>query len=98
MTPEQFQTLIKLHNEQWIDELIRDDFKFIFDRILSPVERDITLAKIDGTSNQEIAQQRKSKISTIQRITYNIKCKYRNGINKRLDDWKIIRENKNVNK
>ena len=98
MTPEQFEILIRLNNNQWPSELINQDFRFIFDRILSPLERDILLAKIEGTSNEQIAFQRKCKINTIQRITYNIKYKYRNGINKRLDDWKIIRENKHNDK
>ena len=98
MTPLQLEILVRLHNEQWTDELLGQDFKFIFDRILSPVERDITLLRIDKMSVEDIAVKRNCKIGTIRRITYNIKCKYRNAINQRLDDWKAIRENKNVSK
>jgi len=98
MTPHQFEILIRLHNDEWNSDLISQDFNFIFDRILSPAERDVTLLRIDGLSVQEIADRRNTKVVTIQRIAYNIKCKYRNAINKRLDDWKAIRENKHDNK
>ncbi len=94
MTPLQFETLVKLHNDRWTDNLIGQEFGFVFDRILSPAERDVTSYKIQGLTLEQICEKKNCKLQTVKRIIYNIQFKYRNFINKRCDDWKPIREHR----
>jgi len=84
MNIEQYQTLIDLHHNRYTDSLI-DEFPYIFNRILSFAERDTLVYLINGLSINQTAKKRKCKISTIQRIIYEIKYKYRNGLGKRVE-------------
>jgi len=71
----------------WLDELLNNDFRYVFDKVLSPVEREITMLKIDGHSDTEIIKHLHIKLTTLKRRFRDIKFKYRNQIESRVDQY-----------
>jgi DNA-binding CsgD family transcriptional regulator len=86
MTPMEFNLLVALHRDNRWDSDLTLCFGYVFDRILTPIEREITKLKIEGLTDKEVCKVRKCKAATIQRAIYRIKYKFRNGIGERIED------------
>lgn len=80
-------TLIQLHNDIYTENMLSDQYYYVFAKILSRREREVVLLKLDGLTDKEIQQQLHIKASTLKRYTDNIKSKYRNKMDLRVDDW-----------
>jgi len=93
MTPDVFKALVDLHHGIWTADLIGQDFIWLFQNVLSPRERSVTELKIQGLNNAEISKQLGIKETTVKRVTYDIQYKYRNGMENRVSDWPVVREN-----
>jgi DNA-binding CsgD family transcriptional regulator len=78
----------------WDEELIGDLFSYVYTRVLTKTERIIVDNKIAGLVDGEIAVLLQSQVSTIKTHIYNIKRKYRNQTNKRVDHYQVFRRRK----
>ncbi len=74
----------------WTQELTEHDFRFIYTRSLSRKERLVTDLMIECVPINEIARLFNNKASSIERILYKIKRKYRLGCETRVDNWKTL--------
>lgn len=94
MDSYQFTALKDMHNNKWTDELLGESFTFVYNRILTKREKIVLDLKIqlfeegytDKKANEQIARLTKLKIATILRLLYNIKSKYRHGMDIRVDN------------
>ncbi len=96
-TPEldRIQILIRLHrHDEWDTELEGGLFRYVFDRVLTPTERIIVGEKVKGLIDGEIAVLLGSNPTTIKRHVRNIKKKYRNQMNTRVDHYQVFRRRK----
>lgn len=86
MDAELFMVLVRAHRGDWSEELMGDNFYFIYRNILTANERKVLVYKIDGKTNDYIGKKLGVKPTSIKRITNYILFKYRNGIGPRVDN------------
>lgn len=94
MDTHQFLALKQLHSGQWVSSLLGDDFSFVYNWVLTKRERIILGLKVqlyeeaytEKEANEEISRVLKLKPSTVTRLIYNIKSKYRNMMDIRVDN------------
>lgn len=94
LEPEESKALVDLHHNRWTEILLSVIFVHIYEHILTKQERIITGLKIEyyeegipeGRANTEIAVLMKIRESTLGRILYNIKNKYRHLMDARVDN------------
>ena len=90
------EVLVNLHKNQWDEELLDNHFfpSSFLSKVLSSRERQIIGMKVNGLVNGEIASILGIEIITVRRMLCLIKKKYREGMDTRVDDWKVIRREK----
>ena len=94
MEPDESKALIDLHHNRWTEILLSVIFVHVYEHILTKQERIITGLKIEyyeaGVTEREaninIAYLLNMKVSTVERILYNIKNKYRHLMDARVDN------------
>ena len=88
--------LLGIHKKKgrWPEDVLRYPFNYVFNRVLTPVERIITELRVEGRVNGEIAILLNSELKTVQRHIYSIRSKYRNQMNTRIDNHPVIRKTK----
>ncbi len=97
MTPLEFITLQNLENDVWDEELLGKDFALFRKKVLYPKERIVLELKVEGYTNEEICNLMKTKqggmqkLTTINRVCYDIKRKFRLGQQTRVDNLPIMR-------
>lgn len=86
------QILHLLHNNMYPEELVSSSYQYIIWKVLSRRERDILFQKVEGKTDEEISKMLKLTPQAIQRYVYNIRSKYRNHLDTRVDNknwfWK----------
>ena len=83
---EILRTLIKLHNDEYSDDLVGDDFNYIVWRVLTDKQRQILFFKVDGLTNKQVSLQLDISERSLKRRILEIKAVYRNGMTTRVDD------------
>lgn len=94
MDCESFDGLYNLHNNRWTEVLVSEIFRRIYDKILAQKERIVLDLKVqlysegygETNANKEICRLLQIKASTLSRLIYNIRMKYRQGIDIRVDN------------
>lgn len=91
--PSEHTVLAQLHHNHYSEELLSDRFSYVVWKILTRREREVLFQKIDGRSNREIADSMHISIATIRRYVYNIRSKFRNHLDTRVDNkaWAFFR-------
>lgn len=74
------------------EELVSSSYQYIIWKVLSRRERDVLFQKVEGKTDEEISKLLKITPQAIQRYVYNIRSKYRNHLDTRVDNknwfWK----------
>lgn len=83
---EREEVIRLLHKDIWSEELLGEEFLFIVERILEPRERIVLENKVEGYSDQEICKLMRIKVSRLRRIETEIKSKFRNQLDLRVDN------------
>lgn len=92
---ERERLLVTIHqqNTNWPKELLNYPFDFVYNYVLSPIERRIVTYKVaDNLVDGEIAIKLGKTLATIKRHIYNIRKKYRLQEHFRSDNHPKVRE------
>jgi len=91
---EREKLLVDIHqkNTGWSEKLLDSPFSYVYEQVLTPLERRIVRFKIEGLVDGEIAIALKKELGTIKRHTYNIRRKYRLQTDPRVDNHPKIKE------
>lgn len=87
-------TIHLLHRDIYSSDLFSGDCLFVFDRLLTPKERQIVQMKVDEASTSEILLLLGMQESTLKRHIYNLKMKYRTKAHTRVDNDLRLRAKK----
>jgi len=94
---ERQKLLYDIHNGIWSEKLLEGPFEYVFNVVLTPTERHIVHGKISGFVDGELAIKNKCSLGTVKRHIYNIRSKYRNQIDVRVDNHPVLRKRKGFN-
>ncbi len=91
---EREKLLMDIHqsNTNWPEKILDSPFSYVYEQVLTPLERRIVRLKIEGLVDGEIAIALKKELSSIKRHTYNIRRKYRLQTDPRVDNHPKIKE------
>lgn len=78
-----------LHKDIWSEELLGEEFLYIVERVLEPRERIVLENKVEGYPDEEICRLMRIKPSRLSRIESEIKSKFRNQIDLRVDNLNL---------
>lgn len=74
----EIKTLYLLHHNIWDETLLEPPFLFFYMRVLAPRERQVVDWKLQGLSDEQVAQKMGIKTSAVAQYVYNIRYIYRN--------------------
>lgn len=100
------EALYQMHHDVWLPELLNPSYfpelmrphytrfgkKLRLKYWLTKKELLLIDLKVDGLTNSEIAELLKIRESTLRRKIYDIKSKYRNNMDTRVDDLREVRD------
>lgn len=94
MDIDTFEALQDLHNNKWTDLLLSNLFTSTILTVLTKKERVVLGQKVqlyeegvpEDRANEIIARLLNTKVSSVTRLIYNIKSKYRHGMDVRVDN------------
>lgn len=75
--------------DYWPEELLSEEWEWLVEDLLSPVERITLENKVEGYSNQDIARLMSTSLKNIQNVISSIKSKIKNEMltGSKVDGW-----------
>jgi DNA-binding CsgD family transcriptional regulator len=88
----ELRSLYNLHHDIWDETLLEPPFRFYYERILHPRERQVVDFKIKGNTDDEISIKMGLSPLTVQRYIYSIRYIFRNKSRQRVNKfWDVSR-------
>lgn len=89
----ELRSLYLLHNDTWVPELLEPPFRFYYQRILHPRERQVVDGKIAGKTNKQIGEEMGLEEQSVMRYIYAIRYIFRNKARQRVNKfWNVTRK------
>lgn len=73
----EMKALYLLHQDEWTEDLVGQEFSYVFSRVLTKRERQVTEMKVQGMNNDTICKLLGVRLKTLREYISVIKKKYR---------------------